>query len=79
MEVNNLLMFEKYQYCNDAIVEYLSLNPLFDNIFEKNFIEVYEDASFDYEYGSICSTHICYAHVGYTYRTKEIEELSISE
>ena len=72
-----LLKYDRYglvEYANGHIREYLEYHKEFSKIIEKNFIEVCEDGSFDYEYGDICSTHHCLYSVGYVKRTPEMEE-----
>lgn len=64
-----------YQYYNGDIVQLLECCREFKAIIDKNFIEVCEDGSFDYEYGDICGTHHCMTSVGYVKRTPEMEEL----
>lgn len=61
-------------HCNDIILR--GIEAYFSHIIEKNFIEVVEDCSFDYEYGDICSTHHEDATIGYVRRTQEMEELA---
>lgn len=48
-------------------------------LFNRYFIEVIADGSFDYEYGDICSTHHCISTVGYVRRTEELEEIAIDD
>ena len=62
-------------HCNGTILQ--ALESDFQHIINHYFIEVVEDASFDYEYGDICSTHHETASVGYVPRTSEFEALAI--
>lgn len=71
-----LLKYDRYgfvEYANGHIREFLEYREEFSGIIKKNFIEVCEDGSFDYEYGDICSTHHCLCSVGYVKRTPEME------
>lgn len=63
------------QHCNNTILR--ALKSDFQHIIDHYFIEVVEDASFDYEYGDICSTHHELASVGYVPRNSEFEELAM--
>lgn len=63
------------EYCNGTILDGIIYR--FEHIIEKHFIEVLEDASFDYEYGDICSTHHEVALVGYVPRTPEFEAIAV--
>lgn len=63
------------EHCNNIILD--GVIRRFEHIIENNFIEVLEDASFDYEYGDICSTHHEVALVGYVPRIPEFEELAV--
>lgn len=64
-------------HCNSTILEGIEAN--FQHIIDNYFIEVLEDASFDYEYGDICSTHHCVSSVGYVARTPKFEALAYDE
>lgn len=65
------------EHCNNIILDGIMDN--FNHIIDKHFIEVIEDASFDYEYGDICSTHHCTVTSGYVHRTPEFEEIAIDD
>lgn len=65
------------EHCNNTILDGIMDN--FSHIVNKHFIEVIEDASFDYEYGDICSTHHCTVTSGYVRRTPEFESVAIDD
>ena len=60
---------------NSDILTTLECYEPFNSIIQKNYIEVCEDGSFNYEYGDICGTHNCLCKIGYVPRTPENEEL----
>ena len=79
-----LLRYDYFNYintiperCNNIILNGIIHN--FEHIINKYFIEVVEDASFDYEYGDICSTHNCVTGVGYVKRTPDTEAIAQEE
>lgn len=65
------------EHCNNIILDGIMDN--FSHIVNKHFIEVIEDASFDYEYGDICSVHHCTVTSGYVRRTPELESVAIDD
>lgn len=65
------------EHCNNIILDGIMDN--FNHIIDKHFIEVIEDASFDYEYGDICATHHCTVTSGYVHRTPEFEAIAIDD
>lgn len=74
----DLLYLDMYgmpEYMNAHIVDLLECYQQFKSIIDREFIEVVEDSSFDYEYGDICSTHHCVTRVGYVRRTPEMMEI----
>lgn len=65
------------EHCNGILLQAVESN--FNHLITNNFIEVVGDASFDYDYGDISSTHHDTYQVGYVPRTPEFEAIATED
>ena len=72
----NLLDFDRFFSTNMAIVQIFECYPQFQKIIDKNFIEVIESDTFDYEHFGFCGTHTDTYSLGYVRRTEETEAMA---